>query len=85
MALLIGDSCINCDMCEPECPNQAIALGQDIYEIDPKLCTECVGHYDKPTCISVCPIDCIAIDPANKESQDELLIKYAVLTGQLAN
>jgi ferredoxin len=85
MALLIDDSCINCDMCEPECPNQAIELGEDIYEIDPKLCTECVGHYDKPTCISVCPIDCIAIDPANKESQDELLIKYAVLTGQLAN
>jgi ferredoxin len=85
MALLIDESCINCDMCEPECPNQAIALGQDIYEIDPKLCTECVGHYDKPTCISVCPIDCIAIDPDQKESQDQLLIKYAVLTGQLAN
>jgi ferredoxin len=85
MALFIDDSCINCDMCEPECPNQAIALGQDIYEIDPKLCTECVGHYDKPTCISVCPIDCIAIDPDQKESQDQLLIKYAVLTGQLAN
>lgn len=85
MALIIDDSCINCDMCEPECPNQAIELGQDIYEIDPKLCTECVGHYDKPTCISVCPIDCIAIDPNHKESQDELLIKYTVLTGKLAS
>jgi ferredoxin len=70
-------------MCEPECPNQAIALGEVIYEIDPTLCTECVGHYDKPTCISVCPIDCIAINPEHKESQDELLIKYATLTGKL--
>ncbi|MGX9080123.1 YfhL family 4Fe-4S dicluster ferredoxin, partial [Klebsiella pneumoniae] len=53
------DKCINCDMCDPECPNQAISLGEEIYEIDPSRCTECVGHYEKPTCISVCPIDCI--------------------------
>ena len=24
MALMITDECINCDVCEPECPNQAI-------------------------------------------------------------
>lgn len=82
MALLIDDSCINCDMCEPECPNQAITMGEEIYEIDPNLCTECVGHYDKPTCVSVCPIDCIDPDPANVESQDELLIKYHLITGK---
>ncbi|GIU02999.1 4Fe-4S dicluster domain-containing protein [Shewanella morhuae] len=80
MALLIDDSCINCDMCEPECPNQAIALGEEIYEIDPDRCTECVGHYDKPTCVSVCPIDCIDPDPNHVESNDELLVKFAVLT-----
>ena len=56
MALLITDTCINCDMCDPECPNQAITLGSKIYEIDPDRCTECVGHYEKPTCISVCPM-----------------------------
>ncbi|MGI2259060.1 YfhL family 4Fe-4S dicluster ferredoxin [Shewanella sp. GXUN23E] len=83
MALIIDDSCINCDMCEPECPNQAISMGEEIYEIDPNLCTECVGHYDKPTCVSVCPIDCIDPDPAHPESHDELLIKYAKLTGKL--
>lgn len=80
MALLIDDSCINCDMCEPECPNQAITLGEEIYEIDPDRCTECVGHYDKPTCVSVCPIDCIDPDPNHVESNDELLVKFAVLT-----
>ncbi|MCL1124840.1 YfhL family 4Fe-4S dicluster ferredoxin [Shewanella surugensis] len=80
MALLINDKCINCDMCEPECPNQAITLGEVIYEIDPILCTECVGHYDKPTCRSVCPITCIVPDPAHKETQDKLLIKYHMIT-----
>ncbi len=39
MALIIEDDCINCDMCDPECPNQAITLGEKIYEIDPALCT----------------------------------------------
>ncbi|TVP11480.1 YfhL family 4Fe-4S dicluster ferredoxin [Shewanella sp. KCT] len=82
MALLIDDSCINCDMCEPECPNQAITMGEEIYEIDPNLCTECVGHYDKPTCVSVCPIDCIDPDPDHVESQDELLVKYHLITGK---
>lgn len=81
MALIIDDSCINCDMCEPECPNQAITLGEEIYEIDPTLCTECVGHYDKPTCISVCPIDCIDPDPNYQESKDELKLKFQLLTG----
>ncbi|GIU34575.1 ferredoxin [Shewanella colwelliana] len=82
MALLIDDSCINCDMCEPECPNQAITMGEEIYEIDPDLCTECVGHYDKPTCVSVCPIDCIDPDPQHVESDDELLVKYHLITGK---
>ncbi|EGM71239.1 YfhL family 4Fe-4S dicluster ferredoxin [Shewanella sp. HN-41] len=83
MALLIDDSCINCDMCEPECPNQAITMGEEIYEIDPDRCTECVGHYDKPTCVSVCPIDCIDPDPSRIESNDELLVKFALLTQKI--
>jgi ferredoxin len=68
MALLITDKCINCDMCDPECPNQAISLGEEIYEIDPSRCTECVGHYEKPTCISVCgslPYFCMACTSAS--------------------
>ena len=35
MALIITDECINCDVCEPECPNGAIYQGDEIYEIDP--------------------------------------------------
>ena len=33
MALLITKKCINCDMCEPECPNEAISMGDSIYEM----------------------------------------------------
>jgi len=80
MALLINNKCINCDMCDPECPNQAITLGKEIFEIDPDKCTECVGHYDTPTCVSVCPIDCIKKDPDYVESLDELAEKFIRLT-----
>jgi len=63
-------------MCEPECPNKAISYNGQTYVIDPKLCTECVGYYDKPTCVEVCPIDCITKDQNNIETKDELLIKF---------
>lgn len=76
MALLITDQCINCDVCEPECPNQAIYEGEEIYEIDPQRCTECVGHFDEPQCVAVCPVDCIPLDPAHRESAEELRLKY---------
>lgn len=76
MALLIESDCINCDMCEPECPNQAITFGAKIYEIDPKRCTECLGHYDEPTCVKVCPIDCIVYNPNNKETETSLIEKF---------
>ena len=81
MALLITSKCINCDMCEPECPNQAITLGAKVYEIDPDRCTECVGFYDHQTCVSVCPIHCIIWDPAHVESESQLLEKFVALHG----
>lgn len=79
MALLINDECINCDVCEPECPNGAITQGDEIYEIDPNLCTECVGHFDEPQCIEVCPVDCIIKDPDHEESEADLMKKYELL------
>ncbi len=82
MSLLINDECINCDVCEPECPNEAIYQGEEIYEIDPNKCTECVGHYDEPQCVEVCPVDCIFVDEENPESQDQLIEKYETLTGK---
>lgn len=82
MALKITEECINCDVCEPACPNQAIFQGEVIYEIDPKKCTECVGHFDEPQCVAVCPVDCIPNDPLHPETQEQLLDKYKKLTGK---
>lgn len=79
MALKITDECINCDVCEPECPNEAISQGVDYYVIDPAKCTECVGHFDEPQCQQVCPVSCIPQDPLNQESKDQLLAKYHFL------
>jgi ferredoxin len=82
MALIITDECINCDVCEPECPNNAISQGVEIYQIDPDKCTECVGHYDRPQCQEVCPVDCIPLNPDYVEGPEELYRKYLRLTEQ---
>lgn len=79
MALIITDECINCDVCEPECPNGAISQGEEIYQINPRLCTECVGHYNEPQCVEVCPVDCIKSDPGHKETKEQLKAKYQSL------
>ena len=76
MSLKILDTCVNCDVCEPACPNQAISLGEEYYVIDPSLCTECVGHHDEPQCVVVCPVECIIIDPEHIESPEQLDLKY---------
>ncbi|MFB2537647.1 MULTISPECIES: YfhL family 4Fe-4S dicluster ferredoxin [unclassified Acinetobacter] len=82
MALKITDECINCDVCEPVCPNDAIFMGELIYEIHPQLCTECVGHFDTPQCALFCPVDCIPKDENHVESQEQLLQKYQQLQTQ---
>ncbi|GAB4187509.1 MAG: YfhL family 4Fe-4S dicluster ferredoxin [Wenzhouxiangellaceae bacterium] len=79
MSLYITDQCINCDVCEPACPNEAISQGLEYYEIDPAKCTECVGHFDEPQCEVVCPVECILVDPDNQESREQLQAKYQQL------
>jgi ferredoxin len=84
MALMITDECINCDVCEPECPNDAIYMGEEIYEINPDLCTECVGHFETSQCVEVCPVECIPINPERVETREQLMAKYEKLTGNKA-
>jgi ferredoxin len=79
MALIITDECINCDVCEPECPNDAISLGPEHYDIEPGRCTECVGHYNEPQCVQVCPVACIPVDPQRVETRDQLWAKFTTL------
>ncbi len=80
MALMITAECINCDVCEPECPNEAIYQGEEIYEIDPLRCTECVGHFEQPQCQQLCPVECIPLNPDYVETPQQLLEKYRRLT-----
>jgi Fe-S-cluster-containing hydrogenase component 2 len=84
MALWITDECINCDVCEPECPNQAISMGAEIYEIDAQRCTECVGHFSEPQCVQLCPVSCIPVNPSFVETKEQLLAKFHRLQGAAA-
>ena len=82
MSLKINELCVNCDVCEPACPNQAISQGEAIYVIDPSRCTECVGHFDEPQCVVVCPVECIDPDPDRPEDRESLLAKLRRLQGE---
>lgn len=82
MALMITDECINCDVCEPECPNQAISMGPEFYVIDHRKCTECVGHFEEPQCVQVCPVSCIPVNPVHIETREQLMAKYLQLQGR---
>jgi ferredoxin len=84
MALWITDECINCDVCEPECPNGAISMGPEIYVIDPRRCTECVGHFDEPQCVQLCPVNCIPVNPGHVETKEQLLEKFHRLQTEAA-
>ncbi len=72
MATMITEECINCGVCEPECPNDAISEGEETFQIDPQLCTECVGFHDEEQCAAVCPVDCCVPDPNNREDESAL-------------
>jgi ferredoxin len=75
MATMITSECINCGACEPECPNNAITQADEIYVIDPLLCTECVGFHDYEACAAVCPVDCCVTDPNNVEDEGALIAR----------
>lgn len=76
MSTMITEECINCGVCEPECPNDAISEGEETFIINPQLCTECVGFHEREQCAEVCPVDCCVPDPNNVE-QEPLLFDRA--------
>jgi ferredoxin len=79
MAYKITEECISCGACETECPNSAISEGETQYDIDPARCTECVGSYDAPQCVDICPVEAIVHDPEHEESREALLEKWKTL------
>jgi len=79
LATYITDECINCGACEPECPNGAITEGEEIFVIDPELCTECVGFHGDEACQTVCPVECCIPDPNIRETEGQLLARAVSL------
>ena len=77
MATMITDECIACGACEDECPNGAIQLGDDVFAIDPDLCSECVGLHDTQKCQEACPIECCVADPDRREREEVLFRRAA--------
>jgi len=76
MAYKITEECISCGACEPECKNEAITEGQEIYVVDPAKCTECIGWFESSKCAEVCPVDACVVDPAQTETREQLLDKW---------
>ena len=78
MAVIIGDTCINCAACIDECPVEAIVdeddnpTGEELYYVYPDKCVECVDHHDEPACATACPTEgCITWDmPFTSEHKD---------------
>ena len=82
MSMIINEECINCAACEDDCPNDAITEGDEIYVINSDLCTECVGAFDEPQCVELCPVDdCIILDPNKVESKEVLQAKHDAIHG----
>jgi ferredoxin len=78
MAMKITEDCTCCNACVEDCLPEAISEGDDVFVVERALCTECVGHYDEPKCVEVCPIDdCIVVDPA--EEREVLISRFKLL------
>jgi ferredoxin len=75
MATRITEDCINCGACEDECPNGAIAMGEETFVIDPALCTECVGFSSGQMCAAACPPDVCIQDPDRIEGEQALFAR----------
>ena len=72
MATTITEDCISCGACEDECPNAAISVGPEVFEIDPALCSECVGFSNEQMCAAACPPDVCISDPDRVETEEAL-------------
>ena len=81
MAVIITDSCINCDACIDECPATAIVSadesplddGEYTY-VKPEKCIECVDSA-VPKCADVCPTEgCIVWDMPYSETFNDYFV-----------
>ncbi len=81
MAVMITDSCINCDACIDECPATAIVSadespleGGEYTYVKPEKCIECVDAA-VPKCADVCPTEgCIVWDMPYAEEYESYFV-----------
>lgn len=63
---IIAAHCTSCTACEAQCPNLAISEAGGTFVIDPAKCTECLGFFEEPQCVAVCPVEDTCVpDPAH--------------------
>ena len=66
MALKIIHGCVNCWACEPLCPSKAIYEAKPHFMVDVAACTECLGEYADPQCVSICPVEGVIVNEQNE-------------------
>ena len=49
------------------------------FYVVPDRCTECIGKYPEPICMTVCTKNCLLFDESNRESEDHLRAKKEYL------
>lgn len=82
MAVLITDTCINCDACIDECPATAIVSADaspladaEYTYVKPEKCIECVDAA-VPKCADVCPTEgCIVWDMPYIEAHNDYFVE----------
>ncbi|WP_185873207.1 4Fe-4S binding protein [Blattabacterium cuenoti] len=57
-------------------------IKNNIYFIVKEKCTECIGFYDTPQCIEICPVNCCVLDSKNIETKKDLIKKKFFLHGK---
>ena len=51
-----AEECTGCESCVDSCPEEAIAMNDDIAVVDEDACNDC------GTCVDACPVEAITLE-----------------------
>ena len=70
MSIIIGDSCIGCQSCIPNCPVEALEMNdEDKLTVNNERCISC------GKCVSICPVSALSNPDAKKNNKEEYVLK----------